>query len=31
VIEMMTAFALITAYASTFIDWHRRSEPEDGG
>ena len=31
VIEMMTAFALVTAYASSFIDWHRRSEPEDGG
>jgi hypothetical protein len=31
VIEMMTAFALITAYASTFIDWHRRSDSEDGG
>jgi len=31
VIEMMTAFALITAYASTFIDWHRSSEPEDRG
>jgi hypothetical protein len=29
VIEMMTAFALVTAYASSFIDWHRRSEPED--
>ena len=31
VIEMMTAFALVTAYASSFIDWHRRSEPDDGG
>jgi len=31
VIEMMMAFALVTAYASSFIDWHRRSDPEDGG
>jgi hypothetical protein len=31
VIEMMMAFGLVTAYASSFIDWHRRSEPEDGG
>jgi hypothetical protein len=31
VIEMMMAFALVTAYASSFIDWHRRSDSEDGG
>jgi hypothetical protein len=31
VIEMMMAFALVTAYASSFIDWHRRSDPEDSG
>ena len=30
VIEMMTAFALVTAYASSFIDWHGRSEAKDG-
>ena len=31
VIEMMMAFGLVTAYASSFIDWHRRSDSEDGG
>jgi hypothetical protein len=29
-IEMLTAFALLTAYVSSFVDWHR-SDPEDGG
>ncbi len=29
VIEMLTAFALVTAYASSFVDWHRPSAPED--
>jgi hypothetical protein len=28
-IEMLTAFALLTAYASSFVDWGR--EPEDAG
>ena len=23
-IEMLTAFALLTAYLSSFVDWHRR-------
>jgi hypothetical protein len=30
-IEMMMAFGLVTAYASSFIDWHRRSGSEDSG
>jgi hypothetical protein len=25
-IEMLTAFALLTAYLSSFVDWHRRDE-----
>jgi hypothetical protein len=29
VIEMLTAFALVTACASSFVDWHRPSAPED--
>jgi len=28
-IEMLTAFALLTAYLSSFVDWHRR-EPSAG-
>jgi hypothetical protein len=27
-IEMLTAFALLTAYLSSFVDWYRRQEPE---
>jgi len=30
-IEMLTAFALVTAYASSFFDWQRSSEPSPGG
>ena len=26
-IEMLTAFALLTAYISSFVDWHRRPDP----
>jgi hypothetical protein len=27
-IEMLTAFALLTAYLSSFVDWYGRREPE---
>jgi hypothetical protein len=29
-IEMMTAFALLTAYLSSFVDWRAPSEPREG-
>ena len=29
-IEMLTALALLGTYVSSFVDWHRRSDPEDG-
>jgi hypothetical protein len=28
-IEMLTAFALLTAYASSFVDWGRGESPQD--
>jgi hypothetical protein len=30
-IEMLTAFALVTAYASSFVDWQRPAEPQPDG
>ena len=29
-IEMLTALALLGTYVSSFVDWHRRSDPEHG-
>jgi hypothetical protein len=29
-IEMLTAFALLTAYLSSFVDWHRETPPSAG-
>src|SRR5439155_10923484 len=28
-IEMLTAFALLTAYLSSFVDWYRRDPPPE--
>jgi hypothetical protein len=30
IIEMLTAVALAGTYLSSFVDWHRRSDPEHG-